>query len=41
MKESFDWEDILMKNINKTTEYKLGSAIMEYWFRGINHEKWI
>lgn len=21
-----------MKNIHKTTEYKLGSSIMEYWF---------
>lgn len=38
MKESFDWEDILMKNINKTTEYKLGNAIMEYWFKCISKE---
>ena len=36
MKESFDREGILMKNINKTTEYKLGSAIMEYWFKCIS-----
>ena len=26
----------MIKNINKTTEYKLGSQIMEYWFRCIS-----
>ena len=27
-----------MKNINKTTEYKLGNTIMEYWFKCISKE---
>lgn len=28
----------MIENINKTTEYKLESAIMEYWFKCISKE---